>query len=53
MKDGQGYLVEMADPSFPHKPVSIDRVFNKMMGRICRKGKVTLTSGDKTVTVVR
>jgi hypothetical protein len=53
MKDGQGYPVEMADPAFPHKPVPITRVFKKMMGRICKKGKVTLTSGDKTVTVVR
>ena len=53
MKDGQGFPVEMADPSFPHKPVPINRIFGKMKGRLCKKGKVTLTSGDKTITVVR
>ena len=53
MKDSQGYPVEMADPSFPNKPVDVNRVFKKMLGRVCKKGKVTLTSGDKTVTVVR
>jgi hypothetical protein len=53
MRDGQGFPVEMADPSTPHKSIPINRVFAKMMGRTCRKGRVTLTSGDKTVTVVR
>jgi hypothetical protein len=53
MKDGQGFPVEMADPSTPQKSVPINRVFAKMMGRTCKKGKVTLKSGNKTVTVVR
>jgi hypothetical protein len=53
MKDRQGFPVEMADPSNPHKSVPINRIFAKMMGRTCKKGRVTLKSGDKSVTVVR
>jgi hypothetical protein len=53
MRDGQGFPVEMADPSTPHKTVPINKVFAKMMERTCRKGKVTLRAGEKLVTVVR